>query len=319
MVVRFLLSFLTVLGVNMLCTFWSGAAPTVLLNGFELPGIIIIFAVLLFLSGYGKDFCRIFATSKKIKNLPLEKIRRTENSIDFAMKALFYVCLFFMIVAAAYFYINIDERKAMGPNLATVICSLFYMVMLDSVLIVCKAAFRKQAVSVMAEECVPKAKGRNNPKNVVLGAVKVLCAVSVIIGMSVAIILSHTKNLQQDFLFSIKWLFYAPSLIYLAVHGFILILLSGNFTLFFKSFRAVFAKEKITEGQKSLYQNAVATFRGLLICGGMQCTLVGFIGVLTNLTNRAVLGANVYVAMIPAFYSIIFCLALLIHQSKISE
>jgi hypothetical protein len=41
------------------------------INGYELPGIIVILAGLIFLSGCGKDFCRIFRGSSSLQKLDL--------------------------------------------------------------------------------------------------------------------------------------------------------------------------------------------------------------------------------------------------------
>ena len=60
MIIQFLLSFLVITGFNVICMLLSGGPSWGLVNGFELPGIIIILALVLFLSGYGKAFCIIF-------------------------------------------------------------------------------------------------------------------------------------------------------------------------------------------------------------------------------------------------------------------
>lgn len=318
MICVFLFSVLVLLGLNAVCILFSGGAPTLMLNGFELPGIIAILAVLLFLSGYGKDFCTLFTSAAKCKALSLEKIRRAEHALDFAIKALFYICFFFVLAATAYYYINLDILQAMGPNLATIICSVFYMVMLDALLVTCKAALRKQAVCVMAEETVSGAVQKADAKTLVLSIVKTLCALLVIAGMTVVIMLSHTINLQKNFTFTVSWLFDIPSLLYLALHCVLLIVISGNGKLLCKSFAAVFTHKTVTESERSLYLNAVSSFRVMLICAGVEATLIGFAAVLTNLENRFYLGRNTYVALLPSFYAAILCLVLLVHQAKVA-
>ena len=74
MIIQFLLSFVVVTAVDVFCILLSGGTIQGLVNGFELPGIIIILALVLFLSGYGKSFCIIFPgklfdeeTAKKLK------------------------------------------------------------------------------------------------------------------------------------------------------------------------------------------------------------------------------------------------------------
>ena len=56
MIIQFLLSFVVVTAVDFFCMLLSGGTIECLVNGFELPGIIIILTLVLFLSGYGKSF-----------------------------------------------------------------------------------------------------------------------------------------------------------------------------------------------------------------------------------------------------------------------
>ena len=188
MIIQFLLSFLVITGVNVLCILLSGGPWWGLVNGFELPGIIIILALVLFLSGYGKAFCVIFCSRSKLKKLSLDQLRQSEKSLDFAIRALLYICLFFMLVAASMFYINFDYRTTLGPNLATIIGSLHYMLYLDTILITIKSSLKKQIISFMAEEGEVLPVEKTSAKKVVLSILKTLCVLVVIIAVTWGVI-----------------------------------------------------------------------------------------------------------------------------------
>ena len=67
MIIEFLLSFL-VLGLTAaMCSLTSGGFVWEFLEPVLLPGIIVILALMIFLSGYGKSFLKIFSSSKRIK------------------------------------------------------------------------------------------------------------------------------------------------------------------------------------------------------------------------------------------------------------
>ena len=69
MIIQFLLSVLVTFGVDVFCMYCSGGYIEGFINGFEFPGLVLILAGLLFISGYGKDFCRIFSSPGKAKKL----------------------------------------------------------------------------------------------------------------------------------------------------------------------------------------------------------------------------------------------------------
>ena len=319
MIIQFLLSFAVITVVNVLCMLLSGGPSWGLVNGFELPGIIIILALVLFLSGYGKSFCIIFSSRSKLKKLSLEELRRSEKSLDFAIRALLYICLFFMLVAASMFYINFDYRMAMGPNLATVIGSVYYMLFLDTILITLKGRLKKQIISFMAEDGEVVQSQKTPDKKIVQSVVKTVCVLVLIIAVAWGILFYHVTNLQEYWKPSLLSFVDLPSALYLILGGVPLMLVSSNFIVFGKALAAVFKNKKITVTEKNLYENAVSTLRQILIFIGVQGTLIGFIGSLFNLENREVLGINMMVAAIVSYYAIIICALLLVVESRIHK
>ena len=319
MIIQFLLSFVVVTVVDIFCMLLSGGTIQGLVNGFELPGIIIILALVLFLSGYGKSFCIIFSSRSKLKKLSLEELRRSEKSLDFAIRALLYICLFFMLVAASMFYINFDYRTTLGPNLATIIGSLHYMLYLDTILITIKSSLKKQIINFMTEEGEVLPVKKTSAKKVVLSILKTLCVLVVIIAVTWGVIFSHTANMQDNWKPSLLAFLDLPSVFYLIIGAVPLMLVSANFTVFGKAVASVFKNKKITVSEKNLYENAVSTLRQILLFIGIQGTLIGFISILMNLEDRSVLGLNMMVAAIVTYYAIIVCALLLVVESRIHK
>ena len=319
MIIQFLLSFLVITVVDVLCMILSGGTINGLVNGFELPGIIIILALVLFLSGYGKAFCVIFCSRAKLKKLSLEELRRSEKSLDFAIRALLYICLFFMLVAASMFYINFDYRTTVEPNLATIIGSVHYMLYLDTIFITIKGSLKKQIISFMAEEGEVVPNEKTPAKKVVLSILKTLCVLVVIIAVAWGVVYCHTGNMQENWKPSLLAFLDLPSALYLILGCVPLMLVSSNFMIFGKAVAAVFKNKKITVTEKNLYENAVATLRQILLFIGIQGTLIGFVGILMNLEDRSALGINIMVASIVTYYAIIVCAILLLVESRIRK
>ena len=319
MIIQFLLSFVVVTAVDIFCIRLSGGTIQGLVNGFELPGIIIILALVLFLSGYGKSFCVIFSSRSKLKKLSLNQLRQSEKSLDFAIRALLYICLFFMLVAASMFYMNFDYRMALGPNLATVIGSVYYMLFLDTILITLKGSLKKQIINFMAEEGEVLQAQKTPGKTIVKSVVKTVCVLLLIVAVAWGILFYHVINLQENWKPSLLSFTDLPSALYLIFAGVPLMLVSANFTVCGKALAAVFKNKKITVTEKNLYENAVSTLRQILLFIGIQGTLIGFIGILFNLEDRAALGLSMMVACIVTYYAIIVGALLLVVESRIHK
>ena len=156
-------------------------------------------------------------------------------------------------------------------------------------------------------------------KAVIAGVIKVAVVVVLIVAMTWGITAYHTMNLQDSIEVSPIMFVDLPSILYLLLHCFLLTLVSGNLTVFLRGFRDAFKNQKISVTDKNLFQNALRSFRVIMICSGAQCMLEGFIGVLFNLEDRKYLGLNMFIAMIPAFYAIILCVVLVLVESRISN
>lgn len=321
MILSLILSVIFAFGLDCACMILSGGTIGGLINGYELPGIIVILAGLIFLSGSGKDFCRIFVSPSKLKSLELTQLRRTEKSLDFANKAVFYICLFFILISGIFFYLNIDYRTSLGPNLATILGSLLYMTFLITIFTALKAKLRTQIISVMAEEAPePDTDKTARPAKAILKTIiQIVIALALIVAMAAAVILFHISNQQQDIAIGPLLFLDLPSFLYILLTAFILLGISGNLKNFFRAFGATFKKSKLTVSQKNLYENAINSYRQIMIMTGIRGSVIGFTGILYNLEDRSALGLNMFVAMIPALYAIIICAVLMVVEARVEE
>ena len=320
MILSLILSVIFVFGLDCACMILSGGTIGGLVNGYELPGIIVILAGLIFLAGSGKDFCRIFAKPSKLQTLELTQLRRTEKSLDFANKAVFYICLFFILIGGIFFYLNIDYRTSLGPNLATILGSLLYLTFLISIFTALKAKLKTKIISVMEEAPVDETNKTTRPvKAIFKTIIQIIIALAVIIAMTIAVILFHISNQQQNFAIGPLMFLDFPSFLYIFLTAFILLGISGNLKNFFRAFGATFKKSKLSVSQKNLYENAFGSFRQIMIMTGIRGSVIGFTGILYNLEDRSALGINMFVAMIPAFYAIIICTVMMVVEARIGE
>ena len=88
MIIEFLLSFLLLCITASVCSLTSGGLIWELVDYALLPGILLILALMIVLSGYGKSFVKVFQSAKKIKSTSLAELKKTEASLDYAFKAL---------------------------------------------------------------------------------------------------------------------------------------------------------------------------------------------------------------------------------------
>ena len=228
MIVQLVLSVIVVLGVDFLCAYCSGAVAIELINGFELPCILAILALLLLLAGHGRSFGAVFFGGAQLKAKPLSQLRRTEQALDFALAAALGVCLFFTTVAAVYFYLNIDYRQSLGPNLGTVMLSLYYLLLIATVLLCLKGCLRRTIVSIMAESPAPKTERHLSAREIIRATVKTLVALAAIAAIASLVIAENTVSMQDIASLSRQYAFDGLSLAFILLHGGLLLGVSGS-------------------------------------------------------------------------------------------
>ena len=319
MIIELLLSFLILCITATMCSITSGGLIWELVDYALLPGILLILALMIFLSGYGKSFIRIFQSSKKIKNTSLVELKKTEASLDYAFKALGFICAFLMLISGIYFYLNFENTNTLGVNLATILLSFFYLSFLGMIFITLKGKLRSNIIRFMAEENTcendkPAASG----KKLALSIVKIFVSLAFIFGLFLMIIHFSVLNLTDKNPLSFYFLRDLPGIIYIFIPTFLLLLVSDNFKSFFSALSFVAKNQKLSVTQKAISINAISTLRIIILLEGIMTTLGGFIGILFNLEDRSMLGLNFTVACVPMIYALLINLILLPVESKVS-
>ena len=319
MLIELLLSFLILCITASVCSFTSGGLIWELVDFALLPGILLILALMIFLSGYGKAFIKVFQTKKKLKNISLSDLKKTEASLDFAFKVLGFICAFIMLISGIYFYLNFDATNTLGVNLATILLSFFYLSYLGMIFLTLKGKLRSLIINFMAEENIyENDKSAVSKKMLALSIVKIFVSLAFIIGLYFLIIHFSTANLTDKEPLSFYFLRDLPGIIYIFIPTFLLLLVSGNFKSFFKALSFVIKNQKLSVTQKAISINAISTLRIIILLEGIMTTLCGFIGILFNLEDRTMLGLNFTVACVPMIYALLINLILLPVESKVS-
>lgn len=317
MIIEFLLSILVLCITATMCSLTSGGLIWELVDYALLPGILLILALMIFLSGYGNAFIMIFQTSNKNKGLA--ELKKTEASLDYAFKALCFICSFFMLISGMYFYLNFDETNTLGINLATLLLSFFYLSFFGMIFITLKAKLRTNIIKYMAEEnTYANAEIVVSGKKIAQNIVKIFVSLAFLIGLYLVIIHFSMANLTDSEPLSFYYLRDIPGIIYIFIPTLLLLIISGNFKSFFGALNFVIKNQKLSVTQKSISLNAISTLRMLLILEGIMTTLGGFIGMLFNLEDRSMLGINFSVACVPMIYALLLNLILLPVESKVS-
>lgn len=319
MIIEFLLSFLVLCITASVCSLTSGGLIWELVDYALLPGIVLILAMMIFLSGYGKTFVRVFQTAKKFNNTSLAELKKTEASLDYAFKALVFICVFLMLISGIYFYLNFDKTNTLGINLATILLSLFYLSFFGMLFMILKGKLRRLIINYMAEETtLENDKPASSKKKLVLSILKILVSLAFIIGLYCLIIYFSTANSSNEEPLSFYYLRDLPGIIYIFVPTFLMLLVSGNFKSFFRAISYLIKNQKLSVTQKAVSLNAISTFRIIIFLEGIMTTVCGFIGILFNLEDRSMLGINFTIACVPMIYGLLVNLILLPVESKVS-
>ena len=319
MIIEFLLSFL-VLGLTaVMCSLTSGGFVWEFLEPVLLPGIIVILTLMIFLSGYGKSFLKIFSSSKRIKETDLAGFKKTEATLNYSFKALALICFFFMIIGGVYFYLNFFDTQTLGPNLATVFCSLYYLAFFGMIIITLKGKIRKQIIGFMLEEAEPEKKIERSKKQIIFRVVKIIITIALIFGLYYLIVCTCTANNSDASLLNIAYFLDLPGLIYVFIPGLLLLTISGNLKHFYKALKYALNNTSLSVSQKAISLNAIHTLQAIFLLDGIMCTLGGYMAIMCNLEDKAALGLNFLAASLPLIYSLLINLILLPIESKISS
>lgn len=320
MIIEFLISLILVGSTATVCSMTSGGIIWQIVATSFLPGLILILGIMIFLSGYGKAFLKIFTQAKKIQNMELKELKDVELSVSYAFKTLLYICSFYLLISGIYFYLNFENTQTLGFNLAAVLFAVFYFAFFGLILIVIKGKLKSKIITFMSEpepcdEKVQKSAG----KQIALRIVKIIICIAIIVGMYFLIIYCDIRNESHSEPLSFYYMRDVPGLVYIFIPTFLLLIISGNFRYFFAALKISFRNEKISITKKTISVNAVETMRLLFLLEGIMCAVCGYIGMLFNMEDRSMLGINFAIASVPLIYGLLFNLVLLPVETKLSK
>mgnify|MGYP003290196182 FL=1 len=322
MILQLLFSFLVILlNAIFCCTVSGGGFGTILIQKVLILGFLCIIILYSICSSNGKSLVNILSSKKKYKSFSFQELKSTESSIDFLCKSILYIGISFLIFSCSYFFINIENKETIGKNLSTIILSLFYTIIIELILITLKSKIKKDQILFMAEEIETKNQIQDK-KNKFSSIIKIFLSTILIFTLfALFIFVSNIENFNQSQynLNSIFMWLDIPSFIELFVPSFFLLLISGNFKIFFHGIKTVVQNQKVSVSKKNLMQNAIKTFRIIIILVALSCTLIGFAAMNKFLDDKSLLGINIHVALIVSFYAVICNLILLPLEIKICK
>ena len=126
MIIDFLLALIPVLVSSALATAVSGGTFAGVLDIYDFLTVILTFAILIFLMGYGKAFLKIFSSKKDFAALELKELQEIENSFEVASKILLYSAAFFPTMYFIYILYTVwdqGDQCSLGPNSAVLFLS----------------------------------------------------------------------------------------------------------------------------------------------------------------------------------------------------
>lgn len=317
MIINLLLSLVPICISTVLATLTSGGTLFGILDYISFIGVLLLFSVAIFISGYGKTFCRIFSTRKKFKALDLQELQKTDLALELGSKILFYTAVLIPILTLIYtlanYYKTPETLQHMGPNCAVLILSILYLSLFEMIIVTLKAKVRKSVILYMADETEKTASTAQKSSNIkmILGVILFL-AVCILYGW-ISGIYAWGKGPLVSLIFDI------PFMVIMIIYVLPLVAISENFGLLFRSIKTIFTGQEISVSQKNLYLNAVKTTVTLNWYGAFSGAACGWIGMLMNLEDASALPANLAVSLIPFFYATCLNLFLLLVEIRITK
>lgn len=323
MIFSFVFSFILILLITFLAVGVSGGSLLYILDLPSFAGVLLIFAISIILSGYGKVFCSIFSSHKKFAAFDFQQLKKADEALDFSIKLLFYSAILIPVLILIYTLSNASKSEYffshLGLNCAVLLLSLLYLSLLEMILITAKAKIRKSSVLFMAEdfqqndskqESKQKADVKSVFKNIT-GFV-LLAAVFTAYGIFSGVYSWGSGNV----IFAIIDL---PSIMIQIFFVLPLIAISGNFSILFKGLKSAFCGIKIDLKSKNLFQNALKSAMSLNWCSCFATVICSAVCILGDLSDFSKLSANLAVGFIPFFYAACVNLVLLFAEIKVCK
>lgn len=319
MIFSLVFSFILILLITFLAVGVSGGSLLYILDLPSFAGVLLIFAISIILSGYGKVFCSIFSSHKKFAAFDFQQLKKADEALDFSIKLLFYSAILIPVLILIYTLSNASKSEYffshLGLNCAVLLLSLLYLSLLEMILITAKAKIRKSSVLFMAEDFQQNdSKQKADVKSVfknITGFV-LLAAVFTVYGIFSGVYSWGSGNV----IFAIIDL---PSIMIQIFFVLPLIAISGNFSILFKGLKSAFCGIKIDLKSKNLFQNALKSAMSLNWCSCFATVICSAVCILGDLSDFSKLSANLAVGFIPFFYVACVNLVLLFAEIKVCK
>ncbi len=321
MIIEFILAFIPILLSSALATAVSGGSFWGVLDIYDFLAVLLFFAILIIITGYGKNFSRIFYSRKKFKNLNLKELKETDYSLTLSTKILLYSATLFPVMYFIYILYTVWDQgdvSSLGPNSAVLFLSVVYLCLFEMFIYMFKAKTKKAIILYMAED---EEKSQPAEKIAISSVVKTIIGILLLLGIIVFQILLmkgfNWNNWSSRSLLAPVIDF--PSLLTGLIYVIPLVAISGNFKELLCGIKTMFSNKKIGLTKKNLYLNAVKTTMTLNWFAGIATTIIGWIGMFNNLEDYELLYPNLAVSLIPIFYAIVFNLLLTIVEARINK
>jgi len=135
MIIEFILAFIPILLSSAMATAVSGGSFGGVLDIYDFLAVLLTFVILIFLTGYGKAFFRVFSSKRKFQTLELKELQETEYSLELSSKILLYGEAFFPIMYFIYILYTVWDQEysvhSLGPNSAVLFLSVVYLCLFE--------------------------------------------------------------------------------------------------------------------------------------------------------------------------------------------
>ena len=102
--------------------------------------------------GVWKDFRRAFKLLRKDFTCHLSELRRTKDVLEMIQKQVWYAGILTMMVSVMYVMVNISDPALLGPNIAVVVLTMFYAVILEMLLLPLLLEVKRRIINYMELE-----------------------------------------------------------------------------------------------------------------------------------------------------------------------
>ena len=318
MILVFLLSFIPVVLGFLIAVPTSGGNFAGVIDIPDFLCVFVIFVLCVFISGYGKPFCRIFSSKEKFNGLNLEELKQTDFSLELAGKILLYSALLFPSIGVIYLCYNISDsnypRQSLGPNTAILLISLLYTCVFEMIILTLKAKVKKDVILYMAESDEINAKVEKTKISLIVKMITGFILLVAVSGFYITLMGGYSWGVNI-LNFIIDW----PSLLSMILFVLPAVIISGNIKNLFGAFKTLFERRKISITEKNLYLNVIHSVINLNWYAGVTTTLIGWLGILRNLEDARAFLPNVAVSLIPVFHAVLFNFVLLIVKTRIHK